>query len=23
MWGLKPGLDFTGGSLLEVDFKDQ
>jgi len=23
MWGLKLGLDFTGGSLLEVDFKDQ
>lgn len=22
MWGLKPGLDFTGGSLLEVDFRD-
>ena len=20
MWGLKPGLDFTGGSLLEVNF---
>lgn len=20
MWGLKPGLDFTGGSLLEVEF---
>lgn len=20
MWGLKPGLDFTGGSLLEVQF---
>ena len=20
MWGLKPGLDFTGGSLLEVSF---
>lgn len=23
MWGLKPGLDFTGGSLVEVNFKDQ
>lgn len=22
MWGLKPGLDFTGGSLLEVSFKN-
>ena len=21
LWGLKPGLDFTGGSLLEVNFK--
>lgn len=20
MWGLKPGIDFTGGSLLEVEF---
>jgi len=20
LWGLKPGIDFTGGSLLEVDF---
>src|SRR5690349_14668179 len=20
MWGLKPGIDFTGGSMLEVDF---
>ncbi len=22
IWGLKPGLDFTGGSLLEVAFQD-
>lgn len=22
MWGLKPGLDFTGGSLLEVEYKN-
>ena len=22
MWGLKWGIDFTGGSLLEVEFKD-
>lgn len=22
-WGLKPGLDFTGGSLIEINFKDQ
>jgi len=22
IWGLKPGIDFTGGSLLEVSFKD-
>ena len=22
LWGLKPGIDFTGGSLLEVEFKD-
>jgi len=21
-WGLKPGLDFTGGSLLEISFSD-
>jgi preprotein translocase subunit SecF len=21
LWGLKPGLDFTGGSLLEVEYK--
>src|SRR5574343_1711476 len=21
MWGLKPGIDFTGGSLLEVTFE--
>src|SRR5687768_8813821 len=20
MWGLKPGIDFTGGSLLELEF---
>lgn len=23
MWGLKTGIDFTGGSLLEVEFKNQ
>lgn len=23
VWGLKLGIDFTGGSLLEVEFKDQ
>jgi len=23
MWGLKPGLDFTGGSLLEVEYKNE
>jgi len=23
LWGLKPGLDFTGGSLLEVQFKNE
>ena len=22
IWGLKPGLDFTGGSLLEVSFSE-
>jgi preprotein translocase subunit SecF len=22
-WGLKPGLDFTGGSLMELSFTDQ
>lgn len=22
LWGLKPGLDFTGGSLLEVEYKN-
>lgn len=22
-WGLKPGIDFTGGVLLELDFKDK
>ncbi|MDO8669403.1 MAG: protein translocase subunit SecF [Candidatus Buchananbacteria bacterium] len=22
-WGLKPGLDFTGGSLLELSFKNE
>lgn len=23
IWGFKPGIDFTGGSLLEVEFKEQ
>lgn len=23
LWGLKPGLDFTGGSMLEVEFAGQ
>ncbi len=23
IWGLKLGIDFTGGSLLEIEFKDQ
>lgn len=23
VWGLKPGLDFTGGSLLEVEYKNE
>lgn len=23
VWGLKPGIDFTGGSLLEVEFKNR
>lgn len=23
IWGLKPGIDFTGGSLMEVSFKGQ
>lgn len=22
IWGLRPGIDFTGGSLLEVEYKD-
>lgn len=22
IWGLKPGIDFTGGSLLEIEYKD-
>ncbi len=22
MWGLKPGIEFTGGSILELAFKD-
>ena len=22
LWGLKLGIDFTGGSLVEVEFKD-
>ena len=22
IWGLKPGIDFTGGSLLEVEYKE-
>ena len=22
-WGLKPGIDFTGGSFLELNFTDQ
>ena len=23
LWGLKPGIDFTGGSLLEFSFSKQ
>ena len=23
LWGLKPGIDFTGGSLLEIEFANQ
>lgn len=23
IWGFKPGIDFTGGSLLEIQFSDQ
>lgn len=23
LWGLKPSIDFTGGSLLEIEFKDK
>jgi len=22
IWGLKPGIDFTGGSLLEITYPD-
>jgi len=22
VWGLKPGIDFTGGSILEIDYLD-
>jgi preprotein translocase subunit SecF len=23
IWGINPGIDFTGGSLVEVSFKDK
>lgn len=23
IWGLKPGIDFTGGSILEIEYKEQ